>query len=86
MSPAQSFKAFSFSLASGSASAEALAAATAAHNEFPDAVFCCAGASKPMFLVDMAEAELEGGMRDGYWVQAWTAWVSRYCLLVLFNC
>lgn len=30
-----------------------------------------------MFLVDMGEAELEGGMRDGYWVQAWTAWVRR---------
>ena len=80
VAPTQSFQAFSFSLASASASAEALAAATAGHNEFPDAIFCCAGASKPMFLVDMGEAELEGGMRDGYWVQAWTAWVSRHRL------
>lgn len=37
-----------------------------------------------MFLVDMGEAELEGGMRDGYWVQAWTAWASRHHLLSLF--
>lgn len=84
VSPTQSFQAFSFSLASASASAEALAAATASHNEFPDAVFCCAGAAKPMFLVDMSEAEVEGGMRDGYWIQAWTAWVSWYCLLSPF--
>ncbi|KAG9310762.1 hypothetical protein JVU11DRAFT_8610 [Chiua virens] len=73
VSPSQSLKAFPFSLSSASSSAEALAAVTAAHNEFPDAVFCCAGASKPMFLVEMSEAELEGGMSDGYWVQAWTA-------------
>ncbi|KAF8439756.1 hypothetical protein L210DRAFT_3401946 [Boletus edulis BED1] len=76
ISPEQSFQAFSFSLASASASSEALAAATAGHNEFPDAIFCCAGASKPMFLVEMGEAELENGMRDGYWVQAWTAWAA----------
>jgi 3-dehydrosphinganine reductase len=80
VSPTQSFQAFSFSLASASASAEALAAATAGHNESPDAVFCCAGSSKPMFLVEMSEAELDGGMRDGYWVQAWTAWVRRHHL------
>lgn len=84
ISPTQSFQAFSFSLSTASASAEALAAATAGQNEFPDAVFCCAGAAKPMFIVDMGEAEVEGGMRDGYWVQAWTAWVSWHCLLSLF--
>ena len=86
VSPAQSFQAFSFSLASASTSAEALAAAAASHNEFPDAVFCCAGASKPMFLMEMSEAELGGGMRDGYWVQAWTAWVSRHHLSLLLLC
>ncbi|KAN0080352.1 hypothetical protein V8E55_009918 [Tylopilus felleus] len=76
VSPTQSFQAFAFSLTSASASAEALAAATAGHNAFPDAVFCCAGASKPMFLVDISEAELVDGMRDGYWVQTWTAWAA----------
>ena len=69
MSLSQFFQAFSFFLASASASAEALAAATAVHDELPDANFYCAGSSKPMFLVDMCvgETELEGGMRDGYW-------------------
>ncbi|KAF9239154.1 hypothetical protein BU15DRAFT_46990 [Melanogaster broomeanus] len=76
-SPSQRFQAFSYSLASPSASAAALAAATAGHaDQFPDAVFCCAGASKPMFLVEMGEGEVEDGMRDGYWVQAWTAWAA----------
>ena len=37
-----------------------------------------------MFLVDMGETELEGGMRDGYWVQAWTAWVSQRYLSPFF--
>ncbi|KAG9310837.1 hypothetical protein JVU11DRAFT_8690 [Chiua virens] len=77
VSSSQSFKAFSFSLGSPSSSAEALAAATTAHNEFPDAVFCCAGAAKPMFLVEMGEAELQNGMTDGYWIQAWTAWLQK---------
>ncbi|KIJ64202.1 hypothetical protein HYDPIDRAFT_112154 [Hydnomerulius pinastri MD-312] len=76
-SPTQSFHAFSFSLSSPSTSAAALAAATAAHNDtVPDVVFACAGASKPMFFVEMGEGEFEGGMRDGYWVQAWTAWAA----------
>ena len=38
-----------------------------------------------MFLVEMGEGELEGGMRDGYWVQAWTAWVSLHYLLALLH-
>ncbi|KAF9219888.1 oxidoreductase [Gyrodon lividus] len=73
-SPTQSFQAFSYSLASPSSSAAALAAATAGHAEFPDAVFCCAGASHPMFFVEMGEGDIQEGMMDGYWVQAWTAW------------
>jgi 3-dehydrosphinganine reductase len=73
----QSFQAFSHDLASASSSAAALVAATAGHaNEFPDAVFCCAGASKPMYFVEMEEGDVERGMRDGYWVQAWTAWAA----------
>jgi len=76
VSPAQSFKALSFSLSTAQASAEALAAATVAHDEFPDAIFCCAGSVKPKFFVDMSEEELAGGMTNGYWVQAWTAWAG----------
>lgn len=44
----------------------------------PDAVFACAGSSKPMFFVEMDEHDLVNGMTSAYWVQAWTAWVS-YC-------
>ncbi|KAF8801142.1 NAD(P)-binding protein, partial [Phlegmacium glaucopus] len=39
----------------------------------PDAVFACAGSSKPMFFVEMDEQDLTNGVIDGHWVQAWTA-------------
>lgn len=41
----------------------------------PDAVFTCAGSSKPMFFVEMEDEDLVNGMTAGYWVQAWTAFV-----------
>lgn len=66
----------SHSLASGAGAKAALAEACAAHGgAAPDAVFLCAGASHPGFFVEMNEEDLKKGMDDGYWVQAWTAWV-----------
>ncbi|KAI6000381.1 hypothetical protein F5J12DRAFT_845722 [Pisolithus orientalis] len=66
---AQAFRAFSFSLNTADASAEAL-------ESFPDAVFACAGASRPMYLIDMTPGDFERGMTDGFWVQAWTAFAA----------
>ena len=57
--------------------------------ECPDAIFTCAGNSRPKFFVEMTEQELVDGMTGGYWVQAWTAWVSGLILcliLVLILC
>lgn len=76
-SPSQFFDSFSFSLDTADASAAAFAAVCAAHNgQAPDAVFACAGASRPMYLVDMTAEDFERGMKDGFWVQAWTAFAS----------
>lgn len=36
-----------------------------------------------MYLLDMQAEDLTRGMTDGYWVQAWTAFVS--CLSTLFE-
>ena len=72
----QKFAYYSHSLISAKESQEALRAVIAGHNEeVPDAVFLCAGGSKPKFFVEMSEEELVQGMDMGYWVQAWTAWV-----------
>lgn len=80
-SPDQIFKAFSFSLNTAEESAAALQAASDAHSgKVPDAVFACAGAAKPMYLLEMQPEDLSRGMANGYWIQAWTAFVSR-----LFN-
>jgi 3-dehydrosphinganine reductase len=80
-SPDQVFKAFSFSLNTAEESAAALQAASNAHSgQVPDAVFACAGAAKPMYLLEMQPEDLSYGMANGYWIQAWTAFVSR-----LFN-
>ena len=75
-SDGQKFAYYSYSLTSAKGSQEALQAVIAGHNgETPDAVFLCAGGSKPKFFVEMSEEDLVQGMDMGYWVQAWTAWV-----------
>lgn len=62
---------------SGSTATKALEVVCEAHGgEAPDAVFTCAGSSKPMFFLDMEEQDLLDGMMNAYWLQAWTAWVS----------
>jgi len=69
-------KAHSFSLDTAVESAAALKAACDVHGgAAPDAVFACAGSSKPMYFVEMNERDLVQGMTAGYWVQAWTAFV-----------
>ncbi|KAG2051400.1 NAD(P)-binding protein [Suillus hirtellus] len=76
-SPDQVFKAFSFSLDNAEESAAALRAASDAHGgQVPDAVFACAGAAKPMYLLEMQPEDLSRGMTNGYWIQAWTAFAA----------
>lgn len=80
--PGQIFKAYSFSLNTSQESEKALIAACAPHNgKAPDAVFACAGSSKPMYFIDMTEEDLTAGMANGYWLQAWTAHVRVTQLL-----
>jgi len=76
-------KAYSHSLDTAAASSDALEDACQPFGgQAPDAVFTCAGASKPMFFVEMDEKDMINGMTNGYWVQAWTAFVSSYSLVV----
>ncbi|KDR78011.1 hypothetical protein GALMADRAFT_64901 [Galerina marginata CBS 339.88] len=73
----QIFKVYSLGLDSGPAAAEALEVVCEAHGgKAPDAVFACAGSSKPMFFVEMKDSDLVDGMMNGYWIQAWTAWAA----------
>src|ERR1700733_4115955 len=77
----QILKSYSFSLDTGKAAAEAIEAASAAHGgRVPDAFFLCAGASKPMFYLEMTEEDHTRGMNTGYWLQAWSAFVSSHLL------
>ncbi|KAG1722271.1 hypothetical protein EDB19DRAFT_1768543 [Suillus lakei] len=76
-SPDQVFRAFSFSLDTAEESAAALQAASDVHGgQVPDAVFTCAGAAKPMYLLEMQPEDLTRGMGNGYWIQAWTAFAA----------
>jgi len=85
--PSQLLEGYSHSLDTAAASTAALEEVCAAHGgEAPDAVFACAGASKPMFFVEMTEEDLVNGMTAGYWVQAWTAWVSGFAKAFRFVC
>ncbi|KAG1847354.1 hypothetical protein DFJ58DRAFT_663380, partial [Suillus subalutaceus] len=76
-SPDQVFKAFSFSLNTAEESSAALQAASDAHDgQVPDAVFACAGAAKPMYLLEMQPEDLSREMENVYWIQAWTAFAA----------
>lgn len=76
--PSQILNAYSHSLDTASGSTQALQDVCRPFSgQCPDAVFACAGTSKPKFFVEMDEQDLLDGMADGYWVQAWTAWVKR---------
>ncbi|KAG6890560.1 hypothetical protein C0992_000568 [Termitomyces sp. T32_za158] len=76
--PNQILKAYSFSLDDAESSASALEAACSGNGDrCPNAVFLCAGASRPGFFVEQDEASLRKGMDNGYWVQAWSALVRR---------
>lgn len=75
----QVLKSYSFSLDTAKAAAGAIEAASAAHGgRVPDAFFLCAGASKPMFYLEMTEDDHTRGMTTGYWLQAWSAFVSLH--------
>ena len=82
----QILKAHSFSLDSAVDSAAALQAVCEVHGgAAPDAVFACAGSSKPMYFVEMSEQDMLQGMTAGYWVQAWTAFVRFSCIITLLS-
>jgi len=77
VSPSQKLSALSHSLDTASGSTQALQDACRPFGgQCPDAVFACAGRSRPKFFVEMDEQDLVDGMTDGYWVQAWTAWAA----------
>lgn len=46
----------------------------------PDAIFMCAGSAKPKFYVELTKEEVEQGMMNGFWLQAWTAYVLFFPL------
>ena len=77
-SPEQVFKTYSFALNSETASAAAIAAAGVPFGgRCPDAVFLCAGASRPGFFVEQTESSLRAGMEATFYAQAFTALVCR---------
>ncbi|KAF8963279.1 oxidoreductase [Flammula alnicola] len=77
VSPSQNFKVYSHALTPASEAVNALEAVCKPYGgDAPDAVFTCAGSSKPMFFVEMEEQDMIDGMVNAYWLQAWTAWAA----------
>ena len=83
-------RSYSYSLNDEASSKAALNAACDAHGgRSPDAMFLCAGKATPGFFVEASEKSLREGMDNGYWIQAWSAFVSKLCdslLLAMFDC
>ncbi|KAM5544647.1 hypothetical protein V8D89_001545 [Ganoderma adspersum] len=72
--PKQVFCAYSFAVDSEKGSAAALDAAAQPHGgRCPDAVFLCAGASRPGYFIDQTEESFRAGMRMTFDAQAFTA-------------
>lgn len=75
--PDQKLKAYSFSLCDPKLAEDALEAACAEHGgRSPDAILMCAGAAHPRFFIESQAKDLQLGMDNAYWVQAYTAWVA----------
>ncbi|GJE95392.1 3-ketodihydrosphingosine reductase-like protein [Phanerochaete sordida] len=73
-SPDQVFKTYSYALDSAKEAEACLDAVSAASGgRCPDALFLCAGKSRPGFWVERTEEELRECMEETYWVQAWPA-------------
>jgi len=65
---------FAFSLASLEGSQQALEEAAAQHDgRAPDAIFTCAGLCTPGYFLEMGERDLQDGMTNSFWVQAYPA-------------
>ncbi|KAI0375586.1 oxidoreductase [Pilatotrama ljubarskyi] len=73
-SPEQVIRSYSFAVDSEAGSAAALHAASEPHGgRCPDALFLCAGASRPSFWVEKDEAAVRSDMDATYGSQAFTA-------------
>lgn len=44
----------------------------------PDAIFNCAGSSRPAYFVEETGETIKAGMDNAYWVQAYTALVMLF--------
>ncbi|KZV67049.1 oxidoreductase [Peniophora sp. CONT] len=74
VSPNQVLKSYSYALDTLDGARSAYDAACAVHGDKPaDAVFMCAGSSRPGFWVEQSEEQIERGMDLTYWVAAWTS-------------
>ncbi|TBU52720.1 oxidoreductase [Dichomitus squalens] len=72
--PKQIFRAYSFAVDSETGSAAALKAAGEPHGgRCPEALFLCAGASRPGFFIDQTEESFMGGIQMTLGAQAFTA-------------
>ena len=72
----QLIKAYSFAVDQAKGAEDALDAASEPHGgRVPDAVFLCAGKSRPGFFIEQTEESLTMCMQETYWAQAWSALV-----------
>ncbi|KAI1792649.1 oxidoreductase [Ganoderma leucocontextum] len=72
--PKQIFGAYSYAVDSEAGSAAALSAAAESHGgRCPEAIFLCAGASRPGFFIDQTEESFKAGLQMTLGAQAFTA-------------
>ncbi|KAI0689747.1 oxidoreductase [Cytidiella melzeri] len=73
-SPLQLFHVYSFSVDKAQDASDALEASTVPFDgKCPDALFLCAGKSRPGFFVEQTEELMVQCMEETYWAQAWSA-------------
>ncbi|KAI0090584.1 oxidoreductase [Irpex rosettiformis] len=76
-SPSQKFHGYSFAVDKAKEASAALEASTVPFDgKCPDALFLCAGKSRPGFFVEQTEELMVTTMEETYWAQAWTAFAG----------
>ncbi|KZT62215.1 oxidoreductase [Calocera cornea HHB12733] len=77
ISPSQKLTIYSYDLSTAAGAQQALQAACELFGgQAPDAVFLCAGASRPVFFVEATEDDFKGQIETIYYTALWSSWAA----------
>ncbi|KZO93756.1 oxidoreductase [Calocera viscosa TUFC12733] len=77
VSPSQKLAVYSYDLSTAAGADQALQAACEPFGgQAPDAVFLCAGASRPLFFIEATEEDFKSQIETIYYTSLWSSWAA----------